>query len=417
MKSPLQWRRPNAEEQALKRQWLQHWQQDRSRLLLLHPFTASLALHLDLRPVVDSRIPTAATDGACIYFNPLFLQRLSESQRLFVLAHEVWHCVAGHFRRQLGRDQRLWNLAIDHEVNSLLLADGFDMPADAVYFPHFADDVMAPRPNAETVYQWLLQQPVVAQQSFDLHAPGDETPMAPTPDTLVLDPDFSPASGASTLQQQWRERFAAALQRAEAHGSLPADFSQCFDVLRKAQTPWQQVLRQFVQHRHGGSRSWQRLSRRHYARGLYLPGMQNQQLDIVVALDTSGSTRGQLPQLLAELRHLLGSFDRLRLRLIQCDTRIIRQDTLQETDLGQLQSYEVHGMGGTDLRPVFADAALSEAPDCLLYFTDGCGPAPEVAPAYPVLWVLCANARRPADWGQVLHLPPMTPPMTEGQAA
>ncbi|MBE0507045.1 MAG: M48 family metalloprotease [Marinospirillum sp.] len=95
------YRLPNESEQSLKQQALQTWVADRARLLLQHPFTASLALHLELVPVVDSRVMTAATDGRRVFFNPLLLQTLTADQRLFVLAHEVWHCAARHFDRQL----------------------------------------------------------------------------------------------------------------------------------------------------------------------------------------------------------------------------------------------------------------------------------------------------------------------------
>ena len=187
------YRLPNESEQSLKQQALQTWVADRARLLLQHPFTASLALHLELVPVVDSRVMTAATDGRRIFFNPLFLQTLTADQRLFVLAHEVWHCAARHFDRQLGRDARLWNLATDHEVNSLLLADGFVMPSNGVLFTELTWDDSNAIASAEQVYEWLVQNPRKAkdQQGFDLHLPtGGQPEQNGKP--WVMDPDFAP---------------------------------------------------------------------------------------------------------------------------------------------------------------------------------------------------------------------------------
>ena len=42
------------------------------RLLLCQPFPASLALHLEIVPVRDPRVGTAATDGRHVYFDVAF---------------------------------------------------------------------------------------------------------------------------------------------------------------------------------------------------------------------------------------------------------------------------------------------------------------------------------------------------------
>ena len=46
---------------------------------------------------------------------------------------------------------------------------------------------------------------------------------------------------------------------------------------------------------------------------------------------------------------------------------------------------------------------MREQPDLLLFFTDGCGTAPEQRPAYPVMWVLTSDGSQPADWGCVMR--------------
>lgn len=66
------------------------------------------------------------------------------------------------------------------------------------------------------------------------------------------------------------------------------------------------------------------------------------------------------------------------------------------------------GHGGTDFRPPFDYAAEHPElePSCLIYITDGCGPAPDRPPPYPVLWVLTADGEKPAPWGMELRLKP-----------
>ena len=74
--------------------------QDRQKLLMKLPFTGSLVMRLDLVPVSDVRLETASTDGDRIFVDVDFYSKLGAAERLFVLAHEVWHCALLHFLRR-----------------------------------------------------------------------------------------------------------------------------------------------------------------------------------------------------------------------------------------------------------------------------------------------------------------------------
>ena len=64
------------------------------------------------------------------------------------------------------------------------------------------------------------------------------------------------------------------------------------------------------------------------------------------------------------------------------------------------------GGGGTSLIPPFEYVAanLDKNPECLIYFTDGFGPAPILPPDYPVIWVLLPEGVPPAKWGEVVYM-------------
>lgn len=98
-------------------------QQARARAALAHlePFLGSLMSRL--RPVYTFHVKTQATDGANIFINPQFTANLDFEGKVFVLAHEIWHCVLDHMRRgrQAGHDPRKSNIAADHEVNNTLV--------------------------------------------------------------------------------------------------------------------------------------------------------------------------------------------------------------------------------------------------------------------------------------------------------
>src|ERR1700681_3286445 len=91
----------------------------RSRLILSQPFYGTLALYLTLHESDD--IPTMATDGSSLWFNPAFTLGLSESECVGVVAHEVSHCAYFHHTRRQNREPRLWNIAADFAINRDLL--------------------------------------------------------------------------------------------------------------------------------------------------------------------------------------------------------------------------------------------------------------------------------------------------------
>ena len=88
------------------------------------PFVGSLLMRLDLVPVCDERLDTAATDGDSIYVDIGFYMKLKADERLFVLAHEAWHCALIHFIRRQDRDKDRFNIAADLEIHFILTDEG-----------------------------------------------------------------------------------------------------------------------------------------------------------------------------------------------------------------------------------------------------------------------------------------------------
>ena len=111
------------------------------------------------------QIPTAATDGIYIYVSPDFFNVLpSDSQRAFLLGHEVGHMMLRHpqrgkafgkrgfFRIVNGRripfDHRLYNTAADYVINADLIAHGLEPIENGLYSDkygrdHLVDEVYA----------------------------------------------------------------------------------------------------------------------------------------------------------------------------------------------------------------------------------------------------------------------------------
>lgn len=64
---------------------------------------------------------TAATDGTRLVYDPDYILSLTPKQRLFVIAHEAFHCHLRHPYRMGNRDPHLANIAMDQVTNRELL--------------------------------------------------------------------------------------------------------------------------------------------------------------------------------------------------------------------------------------------------------------------------------------------------------
>ena len=366
-------------DQALKHRMLKQLEDERLLLLTLQPFTAKLLMHLNLQPVVDDRLPTAGTDGETLFFNAQFMARRSAEDQRFILAHEVWHCALGHFRRQLGRDHNRWNRATDYEINQLLKEMLGHCPEDALYACKFEGQ------SAESIYQQLEADPERNQG-----VPIDEHDIMGAhgqPTNTKLDPDFTPSKPQHADADRWRQRLISTAQQGRSGlGDLPGALQITVNKIRNPTIDWRTHLLRFLQKTTRGGYDWSRPSRRHIHRGLYLPSRQGEALNIAVGIDASGSCVDQVPQFLSELYGILKSFDRVTVRVLTFDTEIRRDEVLTEQQLCKLTHWQASAGGGTSFVPVI-EALEIEPPRALVMFSDGCGAFPEKLPTFIVHWI------------------------------
>jgi len=140
---------------------------------------------------------------------------------------------------------------------------------------------------------------------------------------------------------------------------------------------------------------------------MYLPSIRKEkQLNIVIAIDTSGSTTGDIVKtFVSEVFAILNSFGGYKLRLIQCDYRIHEDVIYDVENQFKPDDFKLKGGSGTDFCPVFdLIDEDEERPEAVLYLTDGYGSAPDKPPQYPVIWGVIEGGRQPAPWGQLIDV-------------
>lgn len=379
---------------ALKTQVQQELEGLRASLLVRRPFLARVAMRLDLVAVVDDRLPTAGTNGRKIYFEARYYQAISPEKRGFVLAHEIWHCALGHFSRAQERDPQRWNIATDHEVNTLLGEDDFTVPDDAVLFPELG------RRSAEEVYRALKPERLDARKPFDLHLPQILAERPP-----IIDPDFDPGEPGLTKREAKQLRMAAALEVRRQYGHLPGFIARELDRLEQGNVDWRAVLAAFVQGRVTMATNWSRPRRHHIHAGLYLPERRQRALGICVAIDLSGSVFAVLPRFMSELNVILGHAGLTEAQVLAFDTAIRHRASLDASSDLIAFTRKLRGGGGTSFLPVFrALADDTREWDALIILTDGHGRAPDDAPDIPVLWALTKDGEAPVPWGERLFI-------------
>jgi predicted metal-dependent peptidase len=369
----------------------------RTRLILEHPFIGALVMHLPLVPGDATWCATVATNAHALYYNPAYIAGLTLEQAQFVLAHEAMHCALAHFARRSHRSRRRWDVACDHAVNWLLVEEGLKAPPGALLHPGFR------RLSAEEIYPLVPSD--TREAPLDHHLYGDfavEGHASATAPAAARLPAKLAAGEEAELARRWQGRMAAAAQQARRAGRLSSSWLRLVDDFIQPQLPWRQLLARYVMNAARDDYGFQRLSRRDG--DALLPRLSSGEVDLHIALDTSGSVRDdELAQFVAEIDALKGQIS-ARVTVHACD------EQLDSRGPWRFQPWEplalpgrLGGGGGTRFEPVFDWIAGQGArPDLLVYFTDGEGEFPRGAPAFPVVWLVKGAGRVP--WGGRVQL-------------
>lgn len=127
------------------------------RLLVKYPFFGSVVANCNF--IAEPAVGTAGTDGKNIYYNPNFIESITDDQQTFIFAHEICHIAFDHIFRSESKDKDLWNIATDSVVNAFLKQDGLPIVEDGVDIPE------AINYDAEEMYKKLLEKKKQQQQN------------------------------------------------------------------------------------------------------------------------------------------------------------------------------------------------------------------------------------------------------------
>ena len=399
------------------------WIETRSALLWKCPAFTYILFQMLCRKgdsnaaIFTDQVPIAATDGSNLILNPEKFFEFTLDERVFIVAHEILHCILNHcslslpMRRNnkvkftdgtdLPYDAELMNVAMDLVINDTLIADkigkfptiGLHDPATATRADGFLD-----------AYRkvWKQDEKCGGGKGNTSRGKGFD---------VIMDPGTGqgkdPQQAAQDRSQtSWDTAVAAALASAKAQGKLPAALERLLQEVIEPQVAWQDHIRAFFARKvGGGGYNWRKPDRRLIQRDIYAPERAGNGCGmIVVAIDTSGSINQKiLDVFFGEMRGIIDDVRPQLIHVVWCDAMVHKVDTVENAM--DIDGLKPAGGGGTRFEPVFEWIAdQSMAPDALVYLTDGLGSFPKDAPAYPVVWGAIKGYNVKYPFGEVVEI-------------
>jgi predicted metal-dependent peptidase len=368
----------------------------RTLCLIKHPFFGYLSAKLKL--VATDNIPSMATDGRSLFFNPRFTALLDDDQTLTGLVHEVMHCASEHFDRQGTRDAERWKKACDHAINPIILKSGFKAISIPGVFEWLCDPAQYGGKTAEVIYDALPPEPpdgggkcgcVIIRG--EMKKPGDGTsspdPNAPQTGTGVVDASAPPPPPPPV---NWKRAVVEAATFARMRGKLPGHLEDLVEEIVHPKTDWKRVIRSAFSVAQKTDWSWRRPNKRYAHQGIILPTPYGYTTSVRWYGDTSGSVGAKFFAL-----GLGGAVEICRQLRIQIDCGVfdaaIQGFWENVKDSNILKTVQFLGRGGTDFRPIFQHLKETKKrkPDCVVIVTDLYGTFPEKSekPPCQVIWM------------------------------
>lgn len=415
----------------------------RTALLWAAPFFATILYERALL-VPTNEIPTLATDGKTILFNPEFFAKLSVPKRVFAIAHEIAHmvyehCLVGYRCDKLGHVRvansatvlhpdapagclpfvrMLMNVAQDFQINAMLVeAKVGQIDPSWLFNAKYTADMSSVDIYADL---WKDQPPQQQQQGEGGSGMGSVRLPGNTKGNSCVDEHLDPnsASGgdpeqaeaqAEASRAEWLGTVAKAAQAARLAGKMPAAIERMVDNILRPSVDWREHIRGCLARSvGGGGYDWRRADRDWINRRprIYMPSRSgNGAGTIVIVGDTSGSITGEEMQMV--LGCVVGILEDVRPKrvvLLWCDTKVTHDGDYDEP-ADVLDRAKPIGGGGTAFAPPFEWCKQNGiTPDSLIYVTDMYGSFPDEAPTYPVLWASISTELK-APFGEVIAIP------------
>lgn len=361
-----------------------------------------------------------ATDGEDIYYSPWYILNCYKNEQSSVtraLLHSMLHCVYRHSFIGRDIDRARWDLACDMAVENTIT----ELSSPALYCRIEQTQGAAISTlkehigtlTAERIYKWLgdqgFDEEELERQRELFRLDGHGLWYGQSDENAKVDKNVK-------IKKIWEEiarRMQTELETMQRDKN--SALVQNLRSLNRSKRSYSDFLRRFGIHGEVLRLSDDEFDNNYYSYGMELYGNipliepleyspQKRIREFVIAIDTSGSVRGDVVQSFIQHTHDILSrqenfFTRVDMHIIQCDDRIQEDVRIrcQEDFERYIKELEIRGLGRTDFRPVFAHVdelrRKGELQNLqgLIYFTDGQGTFPAEKPGYDVAFIIHRN--------------------------
>lgn len=376
---------------------------------------------------------TAATDGKVFFWNPEFLERLKPEDVVTVMNHESMHVVLKHVERSVGKNPKVWNIAIDYVVNAHMEHDHKLMkrPGSPWKVSVFGPNITLSRflsflegksglPTSSqsqgngTFTDPSLYQTSVSEIYNEILKRWDD---ASDGVKKKLDDRFEGQEAMDSHiaseadEDQIQEELIRASKAAEAMeaGSTPGYVKEMIDHLVSPTFSFLDVIRFaiFNKDTQDGTRSnWKRPRRRYLSIDQFLPTRHDYKPKWLCLLDTSGSmTDEDIMFGVSQLQSLGDETDGI---LVPCDAKVHWDAAAEIKNASDLSHTEIKGRGGTTFVDFFKNykEKVGDEFDVIIVITDGYIPKtpPQLAPPCDCIWAITRKPDFNPPFGRAVSL-------------
>ena len=312
-------------------------------------------------------LPTAATNGRDVIYNPNFIKTLDDKELNYVVLHEALHKAYQHMN--------LWKKL--HKENPMLA----NMAADYVvnYAIHEADDQNEIAKRPDNALFDLKYKGMTTKQIYDaLKKECEENGGGGGQEGH----DMHDWEGAESLSDEEKKEVAKqidqALRQGEIiRGKMQGNKNRSINEILEPKVNWREQLRDFVTAtcKNKDKTSWKRPHKRFIGHDIYMPSMIGESIgQIVVGIDTSGSIGDkELNEFLTEVVAICDEVSPSSIELLYWDTHVAGHETYNQGDYHALvQTTKPAGGGGTHVGCVnqyIKDKRIQ--PEAIIILTDG----------------------------------------------
>ena len=389
------------------------------------PFFGYILGQLEIYPVADEPlIPKFAADNRRIYVNTAYFESLKIQRIKSILLHLIIHLIMKHGERGGYINSNIWSYSTD--VNTLLMVDETvkKLQEHSEKNRKWELDKISGIPNifsnksSDDIYEILykygseltkrenkrksVKDQFTNEVIKEIHGYcGIESPCA---FVRIYDmiKELMPGKAQALDVDRMQGLIRTAYESQRTQGHIPGQMKQYIEDLINPKIPWHVLLSEYLQKTIISDWKWTPPNKRLLHHDIIFPSTVKEYLEVVVALDTSGSiSNNELTHFVSESHSIINSIARVKMHLIECD--MVIQDTIiieegQNINGGELpwEGKALKGRGGTSFIPVFEHVEeVQVRPDLLIYFTDGYGAFPEFEPNYPVIWMMTTEVEPP----------------------